>query len=717
MPASTYRFIKSRSCMLASAAVLAVISANEASAQSATIETVTVTAQANLNATAPTQTPLDSVQPTSIITQDFIEKNLPLSGNYDEAIKLSPSVANTAPNGPGLAESQGLSIRGFVDGQFNVTFDGIPWGDSNDFTHHSTSYFMAHDLGQITVDRGPGTGATIGNATFGGTVSILSKAPTDDEAIRPYASTGSFNTQLVGAEFDSGTIDKTNGTRVMLDVEGLSSDGYLTNMGQRRQNAYIKVVQPIDSNTTIAFVGMFNHIDQNISLGATAAEISAFGPNYALSRDPTNQNYFRYNADSIRNDFEYVDLQSNLGGGWAVDSKLYTFAYYHKGLNGEDPNGELPNGTSFGPNNVPGQLLKNDYRYVGTITRVTKDFSFGQLKTGIWYDYQTNQRNLTEIDFTANQAVNPAGNPPTGIDRDLHQALTTIQPYAQFDWKPIDGLVISPGVRYSYFDRNVNSIVNVKTGSAQIYDNSFDALLPSIAANYTLMEGWTTYAQVAEGFLAPNENFFNTADPNATKITPQKSWNVQAGTSFQAGDWTISGDVYNINFSNLIGSRTVGGQAVFFNQGGATYKGLEADLTYSLGYGLSIYGNGSLNSAKDHQTHQWLANAPEETAALGLIYNQDGYYGSLIDKWIGGRYGDVGQTQWLQPYSTLDMSLGFDLSHWNGAPDGTWIKLQVNNLIDTNKIFALAGYTVQDGTPLYWTVPGRSVFVSISTSL
>lgn len=58
-----------------------------------------------------------------------------------------------------MMENQDTSIRGFQDGYFNVTFDGIRWGDSNDFTHHSTSYFMPQNTGSVVVDRGPGTAA------------------------------------------------------------------------------------------------------------------------------------------------------------------------------------------------------------------------------------------------------------------------------------------------------------------------------------------------------------------------------------------------------------------------------------------------------------------------------------------------------------------------------------------------------------------------------
>lgn len=42
------------------------------------------------------------------------------------------------------------------------------------------------------------------------------------------------------------------------------------------------------------------------------------------------------------------------------------------------------------------------------------------------------------------------------------------------------------------------------------------------------------------------------------------------------------------------------------------------------------------------------------------------------------------------------------------------LQVQVYNLTNVTKIVNLAGYTVQDGTPLYWTQPARSVFVSLS---
>ncbi len=148
-------------------------------------------------------------------------------------------------------------------------------------------------------------------------------------SINPYVSFGSFNTQLYGVELDSGTIESTGGTRILADGEGLTSDGYLTNMGQQRENGFIKIVQPIGADTELTLVGMYNTLHQNISLGATAAEIAKFGPNFALSTNPNSQNFAGYNNDQIHTDFEYADINSNFGDGWNLNAKIYTYGYFH----------------------------------------------------------------------------------------------------------------------------------------------------------------------------------------------------------------------------------------------------------------------------------------------------------------------------------------------------------------------------------------------------
>lgn len=724
-------------------------------AQTQPVETIVVTGTraSNAAAIAPSLAPLDAVQPTSVISEDFIQKNFAPSTNYDEAIKFTPSTFDVAPNGPGLAESQAISIRGFQDGQFNVTFDGIPWQDSNDFTHHSTSYFMAHDLGQITVDRGPGTGATIGDATFSGTLYILSKAPSEEMGFNPYVSYGSYDTLLYGFEFDTGAIDDTGGTRLFIDAENLSSDGYLTNEAQDRQNIFAKLVQPLDSHTTLAFVVSVNHIHQGISLGATANEIATLGPSWGLSEDPLNQNYAGYNLDHITTDFEYMDLASDFGAGWTVDTKVYTYGYYHRGFNGEDPNADpafaFPNEVVLTPggaeqSGVPGQLLVNDYRSVGTITRVTKDLPFGDLKFGIWYDHQFNNRQNYEVDmsdgFAPNFDPNNGGGAPVilpntpginidgGVDRELTQTLQTLQPYLQFDWDVTDALTFSPGVRYSWFQRSVNAPVDINGDLYSMYTNTYSSVLPSFEGHYTIDTDWTAYAQIAKGFLAPNEKIFNKNVPGDSNFTPENTWNYQIGSSRQLDNLVISADAYYIDFSNFYQTKQFGGVTGPISLGGVHYDGLEGELTYMIGGGFSAYVSGSLNDAKqtDKQyyatSNGWISGTPEDTWVVGGIFSRDGFYASLLGKYTGARPGDSGdETPGFansgsgDPFFTIDGSVSYDLSHITDAVKNAYIKIDLQNLTNVTKIIYNPGTTL-NGENLYWTQPGRSVFVTLSTT-
>ncbi len=300
---------------------------------------------------APTQASLVATEPQSIIGDRYIENVAASTANYSDIVKIAPSVSDVDPNGPGLMESQGLSIRGFQNGEYNVTFDGIPWGDSNDFTQHSTSYFMPQDIAQVTLDRGPGSARTLGNATFGGTLSVDSKNPDPVTSINPFFSVASFNTQVEGLRFDTGTLKPYGGTTAYFSAKNLSSDGYLTHAGLNRQNFFAKVVQPLGADTTLTFATNLTRLHQNVSLGATKAQIAQFGPNYGLSADPTSQSYYGYNYDDITTDFEYLDLETTLAG-WQVGDKLYTYGYRHRGYNGADPTW-LPGLDVLGPLGLP----------------------------------------------------------------------------------------------------------------------------------------------------------------------------------------------------------------------------------------------------------------------------------------------------------------------------------------------------------------------------
>jgi iron complex outermembrane receptor protein len=664
---------------------------------------------------APTQGSMIAIQPQSIIGEQYLRENVAPTGDYSDAISIAPSISTVAPNGPGLMEAQSVTMRGFQDGEYNVTFDGIPWGDSNDFTHHSTSYFTTQDTGSIVVDRGPGTASTLGNATFGGTIAVGSRTPSDTFGIEPYLTYGSFGTWVEGAQLDTGVIQQTGGTTALINVENASSDGYLTYAGQRRQNLFAKVVQPIGDNTTLTFVGMYNKIHQNVPLGATREEINAYGPNYGLNNNPYSQDYYGYNTDDINTYMGYVALHSAFDG-WTIDNKAYTYAYNHFGSNGEDPNGEYPNGTIYSPLDVPGQLLRNSYTSWGDIFRLSKDLGPGELRTGFWYDYQRNLRTLYEVDDNLDDAYN-APTKLAATDRDQHDTLTTFQPYLEYNWNVTDQISLTGGVKYADFKRGIDAAVNQGTGEPLQYSKDYNKLLPSLALHWQLSDDWTAYAQLAKGFLAPNLNTFYTLAPQDNTLKPEQTINKQLGTTWTDGRLTLSADGYYINFNNKTESRTVGPITTFYNAGGAVYKGLEGEGTYMLGNGFSVYANASLNRAIDNATNQWLPNAPSKTAALGVIYSSGPLYASLIDKFVGHRYGDTGLQQPFGGYAITNFAASYTFAEGFGQLKSIKVGVQVNNVFDNKSIYYLSGYTVEDNTPLYFTIPERSYEITFSAKL
>jgi iron complex outermembrane receptor protein len=704
------------------------------------LDPVLVTAEAlHGPQSAPSQGSLVATQPQSIVGAEFIQNNDAPAANYTDIIKFTPSVWTVDPNGPGLMENLGTSIRGFVDGQFNVTLDGIPWFDPNDFTHHSTSYFVSADLANVVVDRGPGNAGTVGNATFGGTVYMQSADPKKTMGLTTTLSFGSFNTQLYGLRFDTGEISEWGGTRAMLSVKTMSSEGYLTNANLDRSNVFFKVVQPVNDSTDITFASNLNKLKQNPPVGATPAQLAAYGVNYGYNRDPNSQGYFGYNLDKITTDFEYIGIVSKVAG-WTIDNKLYTDAYYHDGWNGLDvggalPNGvtapgDIPNGTIYGANNVPGQLLTNNYRSVGDILRVSRNLGPGEVQFGGWYDHQSDLRFLRELDMTNNGAYNPDLTVPLGglpeasyIDRLQHNQLFTRQAFLQYIWHVIPDLDLTGGVKYVNFERVIVSPVNQGTGLPLDYSQTWTRDLPSFDAHYKLADNWSVYAQYSKGFLAPNLNVLYVPTPSGNNVNPQGTTNMQAGTTWVGPNLTLSADVYEINFSNEITSTVINNQRQYINLGAVKYKGAEIEGTYVVGFGLSVYGNASYMNARQTLDQSWVPNTPNRMGALGLIYNQGPFQGSVIEKYVGVRYGDAGNYYRLGGYGTADAAVNYDLGSFGSALKDLKVGVTLQNLADRKSIYFLNGYSSSsstaygaNGVPLLFTLPGRSFQVNLSAS-
>jgi iron complex outermembrane receptor protein len=189
----------------------------------------------------------------------------------------------------------------------------------------------------------------------------------------------------------------------------------------------------------------------------------------------------------------------------------------------------------------------------------------------------------------------------------------------------------------------VDSEVNQKTRTPLHASHTFEQTLYYFTGNYKLRDNLAIYAQFATGFLVPDISVFQVPNPNVSDLKPQESKNYQAGVVYHGDKIAVDVDAYYIDFTNKQSSTVVAGETVFSNIGGAVYKGLEGQASYLLTDNLSVFANGSLNSAEATDSKTQIKNAPKSTAAIGLLFRNDLWQASFADKYTGKQWADNGE--------------------------------------------------------------------------
>jgi len=703
---------------------------------------------------APTDSKLSARLPTSILSLQYIANNVVPTADYATIVNIAPSVANVETNGPGLSEAKHTTIRGIDDGGYNVTFDGIPFGDYNSYSHHTTSYFPAKLIGQVVVERGPGAASNIGIATFGGTLALSSKDPRTEMSFVPTPSYGSWNTQLYHFEVNSGLLPSLTGASALASYQRMSTDGYRTNADMKRDTYYVKYLQPIGKATTVTVLSSVNKISFGNPGTINQLQIDTFGRNFGL-KDNIAANHLdllnrAYNYQDKTADFEYIGIDSQLSDGWKLENKVYTYSYDN--VSHEKP--KVGSGAAAGQ--MLGSVKGNEYRTYGDTFALIHDDAVGTFKTGLWYDTTTNHRytygvnydttGADAIDLTATalyKAAAPGGNPATlpgaaGYDYKylLVDKDTTFQAFAEYLWKITPQFDVDAGVSYQRFGRDFNATVNQTAGrQALVATRSDSKALPSVSAHYNITKDWSAYAQWAQGIMALSEGnsfYVDNANLGAINIKPQLSTNYQVGTVYQQDRFNADIDVYYVDFKNYAysGPADASGDPTYYGVArGAYYQGVEAEGTYFLGYGVSAYANGSINRAVFKGSKLDVPTVPKSTAALGIVYDGNGFFGSLTEKYVGSWtvYNTItnpdlpgagaSRSANSQSYWIGDLSLGYGQKFSSGFFRSFKVRLQVSNVFN-QKVQVLDGIDASAANAytkdVFNVLPERNYFLTLA---
>ena len=733
-------------------------------------QSVTVNADASLAATvAPSGNTFEATSAVTEISGTFIRNFLAPTTDFAELVNFIPGAFSLNANGIGLGQGK-TYFRGFGDGQYTMTFDGVPFGDTNQYTHHSWAVFPVQWVGSADFDRSPGRASDYGFTNYGGSENMRSQILQADPDIRATLSYGSFKTRLMELAAESGKFGPGGKSSLLVDVHQLLSNGYETFNYQHRDGGSGKYQYRFNDRTTLTLFGseivFWAHTPDKSS--PTRAQIAEYGDNFLLQSNEFtspgvyNPLFYGFARYHVQSDFEYAGYDSYLGRGWVLNAKVYTNRYWNK----EDSQ----SGATFSVStSKPSGVNKlNGYRHAGETLTVSQQSKWGIFRTGVWYDWAYTDRYSIPEDLI------------TGVDTPLgtyheHFISQTYQPFAEFEWHVLPKLVITAGVKDANYGMALNQFQdNGKTvgclggvlstypasvtliggapeciGGVAFVKHALDTnnVLPNLTARYHLAERWSVYAQFAEGDSAPLSAIFDV--PGGNVLSPPKPTTAkayQAGSVLKYNRFTFDMDAYYVHFQNGYDSYVdpTTNEEVYVPTGPTNTKGIEFESTFVLGHGLSLYVNGSKASAK-YQTGpsypnggEWVADTPRDIEDISVFWQRSNWDVGLVNKRVGKMWNDnatytytvdglkvaypLDQAVAIDPFDLVNFYVNYTLKNSSWLR-GSKIRLSVNNLLNSHNIVgvtpALAGtptvpYVANSADQLN-LLPGRSITLTITT--
>jgi len=676
-----------------------------------------------VNQATPITASVHTFEPQAIVSRSIIENAIAPTADYSQVLLITPSASlvPSSGNGVGLGDAK-IALRGFQDGQYNITIDGIPFGDTNDPTHHSTSYFPNGTYDRIIIDRGPGGATDLGQASYGGQVHIISREVDDRFFVENQAVYGSFDTWMERLTVNSGDIKALGGLKLIGVGEYKTTNGALTHQSGDWTNIFVKGELPLGDRAKLTLISAYNHspfYQSDAGGGATLAQAAQFGKNFG-GIDPSQAAGSGYtnartdwNWEIKTTDFEIARLQWNVTDHITFDNKAYTYFYKNFTVSTEDSTDPCnilstanqcegtnftnvkAEGTGIGGTggktingDIGGYTKLNQYRVLGDIAQATWSNPLGILKAGVWYEHAETKRFRYDYDFTTGAAagglgafyfnasimdngsnwdwkektggihVETDGSPiPAYIKYDEHSGWDQVQVFAEMAFKLLDDkLTVTPGIKVQSFDRFINTPIASQSARVGIDDHqTYRPTLPYGTINYLIQPNLSVYAQFAKGFLIPalSASLESSGANNAAVPVvpvPTKTTNWQAGVVYAGNRLNIDADGYYILASNSTYSDPTTDTTVV-NANPARYQGIEGQVSYVLVPHLTALANATVMSSKDEVTGLWLVQSPNDTATLGLLYNDGIYTFSFLQKFTGRQYADAANQYVIPAYS------------------------------------------------------------------
>ena len=627
--------------------------AQETAAQAGGRDAITVTAQRRE----------ESLQDVPIAISAFSEADL-VDRQISEALDLVNSVPNLiGSNNTGLGSANVYFIRGLGNTESIATFDP-PVGTYVDDIYiarqngNNVSFF---DIERVEVARGP-QGTLRGRNTTGGSVNVVMRKPSEEFGGFLEAGYGRFDRYTV-----RGSVDLPMSDAVLTKFSGfyVSDDGFVDNIATgetlNTQEAFgfradlrFNISDAVRWDLAADYIkddgaNIINYIEGGSPLIIPedgGRRISQTGLRTGGRGDDLIESVFA--GEGLGSENESFSITSNLN--WDVGIGVLEVLTSYRELSQEFIVDFFDGGLGGQQYSTGGFVIAND----GQHDQFSQEVKF----TGSYFDdtldviaggYYFREENVTDFAdiFTIDADPSIDGIIPVPLllaDRILENDLDSIAFYGQFDWRPVDRLTLTVGVRWTEEDKDIEFIDQrdpatlppdaVRLDSENLLaagiplDQSVSLITPRFAVEYQALDDVNLFVSATKGFKSGGWNARSANPALLQSFSEEQVWSYEAGfrsqwfnnrVTFNATGFFL--DVEDFQIPSAFDSPT-GIEFITGNFAGLENFGVELDLSVQPVDGLNLYAAIGLQDAdyKDLSpaTMQQLVDAQNDPSLCGL---------------------------------------------------------------------------------------------------
>jgi iron complex outermembrane recepter protein len=600
--------------------------------------------------------PQDVPQTIQTIPQEVIENRE--TNNITETLRSVPGVISESGT---RQQFNDVTIRGFFA---DYRRNGLRESNSQ------ASGVQTANIDRIEVLKGPAS-VLYGQGSFGGTVNLITKKPTDKPFYQVEGAIGNYDLYR-GAVDLSGPLNESKTVKYRLNLAAETEGSFVDFYDRDRYQIAPVLSWEIGKNTDITFEAEYSNYSGNTDIGLPVRGTILDNPNGEIPLDR-----FVLDPNRDREDTKFIlasyDLEHRFSDNWRIRNAFQFTTRQNSAF--------LTFTTNLQEDNRTIELAYDDneqfdiYDYL-LDTYIVGNFNTGSIKHELVTGVELNRNELisdfasgerSPIDIFDPDYESIVYQTPTDIfqDETVNQSLGI---YLQDKVEFTDSLILLAGGRFDIVNTKFNDLI------AETVDfDQKEEFSPRVGIVYKPIPEVSLYTSYSRSFVP---NFFGRSEEGEL-FDPQRGTQYEIGAKADLNDKiSLSIAYFDLTITNVL-TEDDDNPAFSVQTGEQNSKGIELFASGEILPGWSVLGGYVYNDAKVTEDNlipvgNRINNTPEHAISLLTNYEiQEGDFkglgGSLGIYFVGDRQGDLDNTFEIPGYTRTDASIFYNRGKFRTA--------------------------------------------------